>query len=92
MKNPFKAEEDVKIGMKNVPESIDFKFFDALLTQGKSTMVEVRELKKSVDKLRRITKFKLIAGAGVATFIITTFLAATTEYDEFLLNLLGGLF
>lgn len=94
MKNPFKKEEieDVKIGMKNVPDSVDFKFFDTLMNHNKSIIVEVRELKKSIDKLRRITKFKIIAGAALATFIITTFLAATTEYEEFILNLLGGIF
>ena len=90
MKKLFMPKEDVKIGLKNVPDSIDFKFFETLNGQNNSIIIAVRELKKSVDRLRRITKFKLIAGAGVVVFIITTFLAATTEYETYLLNLLGG--
>lgn len=92
MRNPLKKKEDVKIGMKNVPDSIDFKFFDALKDQNNTILGGLVDLKKSFDRMRRITKFKIIFGASLATFIITTFLAATTEYEEFILNLLGGLF
>jgi len=84
--------EDVKIGLKNVPESIDFKFFDLLKNQNNNILGALVDLKKSFDRMRRITKFKIIFGASLATFIITTFLAATTEYEEFILNLLGGIF
>jgi len=92
MKNPFKSQKDVKIGMKNVPESVDFKFFETLKNQNHDIMSALIDLKKSFDRMRRITKFKIIFGASLATFIITTFLAATTEYEEYILNLLGGLF
>ncbi|HUU87802.1 MAG TPA: hypothetical protein VMX17_08625 [Candidatus Glassbacteria bacterium] len=87
-----KNKEDVKIGIENVPDSVDFKFFDQLKNQNSSVMSGVQELKKSIDKLRRIAKFKIIIGGAVVTFIITTYLAATTEYEEIILNLLGGIF
>jgi len=87
-----KNKEDVKIELKNVPDSVDFKFFDQLKNQNSSIMSGVQELKKSVDKLRRIAKFKIIVWIAIITFIITTFLAATTEYEEVISNLLGGIF
>jgi len=87
-----KNKEDVKIELKNVPDSVDFKFFDQLKNQNSSIMSGVQELKKSVDKLRRIAKFKIIVWVAGITFIITTFLAATTEYEEIISNLLGGIF
>jgi len=87
-----KNKEDAKIELKNVPDSVDFKFFDQLKNQNSSIMSGVQELKKSVDKLRRIAKFKIIVWIAIITFIITTFLAATTEYEEVISNLLGGIF
>jgi hypothetical protein len=87
-----KDKDDVKMELTDVPDSVDFKFFAQLKSQNSSIMSGVQELKKSIDRLRRIAKFKIIVWVAVITFIITTFLAATTEYEEVISNLLGGLF
>ena len=90
MKNIFKP--DVKMAMKNIPESIDFKFFDQLNKQNNNIIVEVRQLRRQITNLKNITKFKIMVGASFATFIITTLLAATTEYDEFIIGLIRSIF
>ncbi len=90
MKNPFK--KDVQINIKGKPDSIDFKFFDKLHKQNNGIIIEIRKLKNSINKLRRIAKLKIIVISLLISFIITTFLAAITEYEEFVLNLLGGPF
>ena len=89
MKIPF-SSEDKKLAMKNVPDSVDFKFFDTLVNYDKSIIIEVRELKKEISKLRKITKFKIVALTFVLTFLATLFLCVNTGVDEFVMKVIGG--
>ena len=81
-----KDKDDVQIGMKNVPDSPEFEFYKTLTEYSKSVIKEVRELKVEVSKLRRITKFKIIALTAVSTFIITMLLCLNTGCDEFIMQ------
>ena len=87
MKNPFTSEGKQ---MKNVPDSVDFKFFDTLVNYDKSIIIEIRELKKEISKLKNITKFKIVALTFVLTFISTLLLCVNTGVDEFVMKVIGG--
>lgn len=81
--------KDVKIGMKNVPESVDFKFFETLQNYDKSIIVELREVKKELSHLKNITKFKIVALSSFLTFIATLCLCMNSGFDEFIMSIIG---
>lgn len=85
----MKFSKEPKIGMKNVPESTEFKFFETLQNYDKSIIVEIRELKKEISNLKNITKFKIVALSSFLTFCATLFLCMNTEIDEFIMNIVG---
>lgn len=86
----MKFTKDKKIGMKNVPES-PVLFYKTIIEHSKSVITEVRELKVEVSKLRRITKFKLVALTAFFTFIVTMLLCLNTGCDEYIMKVFRSL-
>lgn len=88
----FNKNEDKKIGLKNVPESIDFKFFDKLNKQNNSIIIEINEMRKEMVKFRRITKVRLIFKTSIFVFVATSILAAYYDYEDIIINTIRSIF
>jgi len=87
MKNLFKKDNGLSEIDKNIPEKLDFKFFDTLVNYHQKILSDIADLRKEVQKLRRLRKFSIIWKTTILVFILTTILAALTEYEEFILNI-----
>lgn len=73
MKNPFKSD-DTKIGMKNVPESVEFKFYDGLKKQNELILKDLKFIKKKVgfNRLKYAIVISILTAILIGLFVSAT--------------------
>lgn len=85
MKNPFK--KDKKIGMENVPDSVEFQFYDNLKKQNELILKEIQYIKKRVG----FNRVKYAIAIAILTAIFIGLFVSATNGSWDLIKFIEGL-